>query len=168
MKAVLFEDRVILKDESQISRLIQRGFGSKTEDALELTLLEALFLMERGTLKVIEKGKEVNRDHILKVSGNEVDFLRRYIVYKELRERGYVLKTGFKFGAHFRVYERGEFSIDGHSMFLVHVLPEDAQLNFPDISRAVRLTQSVKKRLIYAVVDHENDITFYKIERINP
>jgi tRNA-intron endonuclease len=168
MKGMLIEDRIIIRDEPQAMRLTQKGFGKHKDDTLELSHLEALFLMERGTLSVFQKEKEVDRDMLIKRSGNEEDFLRRYGVYKDLRGRGYVLKTGFKFGAHFRVYERGEFSQEGHSAFLVHVVPEDSTMAFPELSRAVRLSQSVKKRMIFAVVDHEGDITYYQIDRMLP
>jgi tRNA-intron endonuclease len=168
MKGELFNDKVIARKDSQIQRLIQRGFGSDKDESIEFTLLEALFLFERGTIEVFSKGKKVERRSIIKASGNEEDFLRRYSVYKDLRERGFVVKTGFKFGSHFRVYERGKFSKEAHSAFLVHVMPEDAVMSFPELSRAVRLTQSVKKRMLFAVVDHEGDITYYQIDRIVP
>jgi tRNA-intron endonuclease len=167
MMGELFADRVVVK-ETRIQRLIQRGFGTKKEDHLELSLLEALFLMERGSLEVFEKGKKIERDYIVKRAGDEGDFSQRFSVYRELRERGYVVKTGFKFGAHFRVYQRGEYSDDGHSSMLVHVVSEDSGMTFPELSRAVRLTQSVKKKLVFAVVDHEGDITYYQIDRIIP
>lgn len=30
----------------------------------------------------------------------------KYLVYKDLRTRGYIVKTGLKYGADFRLYER--------------------------------------------------------------
>ncbi|RMF90280.1 MAG: tRNA-intron lyase [Methanobacteriota archaeon] len=168
MDGELIEDKVIVRDGPGATRLAQRGFGTLKEGALELSLLEALFLMERGTLKVHVKGEEAGKDILIKRSEGEEDFLLRYSVYSDLRKRGYVVKTGFKFGVHFRVYERGEFSSEGHSAILVHVVPEDSTMTFPDISRAVRLAKSVKKRMIFAVVDHEGDITYYQIDRVVP
>jgi tRNA-intron endonuclease len=168
MKGNLFDDKVWISDEPQVQRLAQRGFGTLKNGGMELSLLESLYLTERGTLSVEEKGEPINRDQIIKRSDKESDFPRRYAVYKDLRERGFVVKTGFKFGVHFRVYERGGFSLGGHSAFLVHVMSEDSQMSFPELSRAVRLTQSVKKNLIFAIVDHEGDITYYQIERIIP
>jgi tRNA-intron endonuclease len=168
MEGELIEDKVMIRDEPQIQRLVQRGFGVRKDAALELSLLETLFLIERGTLEVESKGKKVGRDAVLERSEDEADFQRRYAIYNDLRTRGYVVKTGFKFGAHFRVYEKGEFSQDGHSAFLVHALPEDSVMSLPELARAVRLTQSVKKRLMFAVVDHEGDITYYQIDRIIP
>ena len=168
MQGELLDDRVLIRDESQAQRLIQKGFGVNREGVLELSLLEALFLFERNSLEAVSKGTKVDRVRLIKASGNEEDFQRRYKVYKDLREKGYVVKTGFKYGAHFRVYERGEFSQEGHSALLVHVVPEDAVMSFPELSRAVRLTQSVKKRMLFAVLDHEGDITYYQVDRVLP
>ncbi len=168
MEGELLDDRVLIRDEAQAQRLSQRGFGVKKDGDLELSLLEALFLIDRNSLIVSAGGALVDKEGIVRCSGNEKDFLRRYAVYKDLRERGYVVKTGFKFGAHFRVYERGDFTDDSHSKLLVHVASEDETMGFPELSRVVRLTQSVKKRLLFAVVDHEGDITYFQVDRIVP
>lgn len=166
MDARLVEDKIIVDEQPSIDRLNQKGFGRKVEDRLELSLLEGLFLLERESLKILENKKEVTREDILK-RVEEKEFMLRYRVYKDLRERGYILKTGFKFGAHFRVYERGEYATE-HSKFLVHTVPESYTFSFPEVSRAVRLAQGVKKTIIFAVVDDEGDITYYSVERITP
>lgn len=166
MGAFLAEDKVLIDDEPTITRLHQKGFGKRIQGTLELSLLEALFLLERESIKVLEKSRECAPEDVLK-RVDEEEFLLRYRVYKDLRERGYIVKTGFKFGAHFRVYERGE-SIKEHSRYLVHAVKESEVLAFPELSRAVRLTQGVKKTMIFAVVDDEGDITYYSVERITP
>ena len=168
MKAELTDDMLVVKDKKQIQRLHQRGFGTLKEGELGLSPLESLFLIDRGTLNAVIEGNDLGRDELIERFGKEPEFLRRYSVYKDLREKGYVVKSGFKFGAHFRVYERGEFSQDGHSALLVHVVPEDEEFGFAELSRAVRLTQSVKKSLMFAVVDYEGDITYYQVDRITP
>lgn len=166
MDARLVEDKIIVEDKPSIDRLHQKGFGKKVGDKLELSLLEGLFLIERESLKILENKKEVTREDVLK-RVDEKEFVLRYRVYKDLRERGYILKTGFKFGAHFRVYERGEFLTE-HSKYLVHAVPENYIISFPEMARAVRLTQGVKKKIMFAVVDDEGDITYYSVERITP
>jgi tRNA-intron endonuclease len=166
MGAFLVKDRIIVDDEATITKLHQRGFGKRVNGRLELSLLEGLFLLERGTIKVLEEAREVLPEEILG-RAKEEDFVLRYRVYKDLRERGMIVKTGFKFGAHFRVYERGEFPKE-HSKYLVHAVPEDQILSFPELARAVRLAQGVKKALLFAVVDHEGDVTYYRVGRITP
>lgn len=163
---VLKDNRVVVEDQPLASRLEQRGFGKKVGDKLELSLLEGLYLLERGTLKIFDGKKELTQQELRKRT-KEKDFSLRYRVYKDLRERGFVVKTGFKFGAHFRVYERGEFLTE-HSKFLVHAVPENYVISFPEMSRAVRLAQGVKKKIMFAVVDEEGDITYYSVDRVVP
>jgi len=166
MTALLIEDRVVVEDTAEVDRLQQKGFGSKSGDKLELSLLEALYLLEKGSLSIKLNGRDAKADDITsKVT--EKDFNLRYKVYADLRERGYVAKTGFKFGAHFRVYDRGGYPKD-HSMYLVHCAAEANSLTFPELSRVVRLTEGVKKTLVFAVEDEEGDVTYYSIGRITP
>lgn len=166
MKAILIEDKVVVDDEAAAARLHQRGYGKRVQGRLELSLLEALFLLERESIEVLEEGRECAPGDILR-KVKEEEFMLRYRVYKDLRERGYIVKTGFKFGAHFRVYDRGE-SIKEHSRYLVHAVKESETLCFPELSRAVRLAHGVKKTMVFAVVDEEGDVTYYRVERMTP
>lgn len=166
MSARLFEDRVVVDDEASVSRLQQKGFGRKSGEKLELSLLEALYLIEKGSLDVEINGRNAVVGD-LKSRVMEKNFPLRYHIYRDLRDRGYIIKTGFKFGAHFRVYERGEFPSE-HSKYLVHGVTEKDTLSFPELSRAVRLAEGVKKTLVFAVVDEEGDVTYYSVNRMTP
>jgi len=165
MTAILEDDRVIVTDEKTASRLHQRGFGKPMESSLLLSLEEGLYLMEKGTIQVERDGRPL--DFRAMVSALEEGAYNRYLVYRDLRDRGYIVRTGFKFGAHFRVYDRGE-GLDSHSKTLVHVVTQGSSMEFPELSRAVRLAQGVKKEMVFAVVDGEGDVTYYKVERITP
>jgi tRNA-intron endonuclease len=81
-------------------------------------------------------------------------------VYKELISNGLIVKTGFKYGCNFRAY-RG--SMDDHSDFLIHVL--EREVEWYEISRAVRLAASVRKEMIFATI-HEEKSYFIRIKRI--
>lgn len=168
MAIFLKEDRIVVDDEAAASRLLQKGFGKRTDmgGRLELSLIEGLYLVDRGSITVMKGKREVSSADIVKIAAEE-DFQLRYKVYADLRERGHVVKTGFKFGAHFRVYGRGE-SLSGHSKYLVHAVPESAVYSFHDVSRIVRLTHGVKKEILFAVVDDEGDITYYNVKRVTP
>lgn len=76
-------------------------------------------------------------------------FSAKFAVYEDLRERGLIPKTGFKFGSHFRVYEA---SCDKHSAFLVHVLPAEHTFSTHELARAVRLAHGVRKRMLFAFI----------------
>ena len=103
-----------------------------------------------------------------KFTKGDKDFPRKYIVYRDLRSRGFVVKTGFKFGTHYRVYSRGIKPGEGHAIWLVHCVPEEFTCDFHTFSGKIRLAQNVIKKMIYALVGKEGDITYYKIERFKP
>ncbi len=168
MSAFLKDDKIIIEDEKTASKLQQKSFGKKVGNGgrLELSLVEGLYLIDRGSITIVDGKREITVDDIIKIA-KEDDFGLKCKVYADLRERGHIVKTGFKFGAHFRVYGRGE-SISEHSKYLVHVVPETAVYLFHEVSRIVRLAHGVKKDIIFAVVDDEGDITYYKIERVTP
>jgi len=88
----------------------------------------------------------------------ESNFMIKYAVYEKLRNNGLVPKTGFKFGTHFRVYENIEdLSKLPHSEYLVHAIEHDHVFSLQQLSRAVRLANSVRKEMIYGSVDSQVD-----------
>ena len=102
-----------------------------------------------------------------KIIQNE-DLFYRYIVYQDLRNRGYIVKTGFKYGSEFRLYERGKSPGNGHSDFVVRVLTENQDISVLNFSSYVRVAHGVNKKLLLAVVDDEQDITYYNVEWTRP
>ncbi len=169
--AVLVDGRVIVTDPELAEELEQKGYGEKEKDKLILSPEEALYLVEKRKNFSVqdEKGKELSFEQLLKkLSRLDKEFGRKYLVFKDLRDRGFCVRTGFKWGTHYRVYARGDRPGKGHAIWLVHVVPEEYKCSFPELSRAVRLAQNVRKKMIYAVLDKEGDITYYKIERITP
>lgn len=151
--AVLLDDRVLAWDPPP--ELYERGFyGQPLDDegtALQLSLVEATYLADRGVLAV-PGGRDAVLDRGRAVEGQRFD--RRLRVYRVLRERGVVPKTGFKFGADFRTYA-DVTSVDelGHSELLVRVLPADHVFPPRDLSLDVRLAHGVRKRMVFALVD---------------
>jgi len=169
-KAVLFKERVILTDKQTAELLYNKTFFGKMmdEERLLLSLTEALYLAEKNVLKLSDmEGRALtNEEFAEKASGIDAEFEKKYTVYKELKERGFVPKTGFKFGTHFRVYRKIE-SLDTipHSEFLLHVISQDHEFKLPVTSGAIRLANSVKKRMIYAA-DFGNRLEYIEFERI--
>jgi len=172
----LLEQRVVIWDKKVFDELQDSGFGKLVEDRLELALVEVMFLIEKEKLKVRVEGKKKFMkknefyDYAIK---NERNFHARFIVYSDLRERGFIVKTGFKFGCDFRVYARGVKIKKGpkeaheHTKWVVHAIPEEFSCSFSELSRAVRLAQNIRTEMIWAVVDSENDVTYYGIKRLS-
>jgi len=136
-------------------------------------------LMEKGMLKVFvledDKKKYLKLPELVRFASQRVNqFHSQFIVYRDLRNRGFLVKTGFKFGAHFRLYERGVKLKRGpkapheHTKAIVHAVSEESAFSLPEMSRAVRLAQNIRATMWWAVVDKEGDVTYYQIARITP
>ncbi|WP_297073921.1 tRNA-intron lyase, partial [Thermococcus sp.] len=136
--------RVFSTDQNAINGLHnKRHFGKLVEGKLFLSLLEATYLVERGKIEVREGKRKLTVEELMELGRKRDElFDAKYLVYKDLRDRGYTVKSGLKFGSHFRVYRRG---MDEHSQWLVWVLPENSRLSPNDITARVRVAHGVRK-----------------------
>lgn len=179
----LLENRVIIWDKEAIALYDEAGYGKPLPEdkpnRIELELAEATYLVEKEKLKVFEKQKSKKKklsfDDLIRIGNENVNqFHTQFLVFRDLRERGYVVKTGFKFGAHFRVYERGVKLVRGpkapheHTKFIVHAVPEESAFSLPEMSRAVRLAHNIRATFVWAVLDKEGSATYYEIKRLTP
>ena len=168
-----YRSKFMVWDEAQANQLHQRGsFGKPLSGGkLQLAPIEALYLLGEGKIRVVDgkTGRPLTFEKLsAKLAKIDLDIMLKYIAYADLRSRGYVVKTGLKFGAHFRVYERGERPGETHSKYVVQAIPESATLAPTDLARAVRLAHSVRKGMLFAVVDDEGDVTYYSLSREKP
>ena len=144
-KASLLGDRVTLWDTDLAVNLYENDFYGKltNENRLLLSLVEAAYLIKKGLLELSLRFEQFI-EHAAHI---ESEFMAKYAVYEDLREKGLILKTGFKFGSHFRVYKATN---QKHSLNLIHALPEEHVFSMPELARAVRLAHGVKKRMIFS------------------
>ena len=167
-KGNLYNNKIIIEDDIS-KQLHEQGFyGNLEDDRLNISILEALYLSEINDLKV-ENGfnkKELTSQQILDKGVNtQDDFKLRYDIYKDLRSKDLVPKTGFKYGAVFRAYE-GDPD-DHHAEYIVQPITDDYECSWYEISRAVRVAHSVKKKFLFGVKRNE-EIKYMKINRVTP
>jgi tRNA-intron endonuclease len=164
MRGKLMESQVVFESEPEVSKLHSKGFyGKIKEKKLYLNFLEALYLLEKDKIEVEVEGEQLDFSQLLEIARSEAEFDIRYFVYKDLRDRGLIVKTGFKYGCHFRVYRKGP---EEHAEYLVHVIPEKREFQTYDIVKHCRLAHSVNKLMVFAFIDEEGDITYYSVERM--
>lgn len=164
MRGKLMESQVVFENEPEVSKLHSKGFyGKIKEKKLYLNFLEALYLLEKDKIEVEVEGELLDFSQLLEIARLEAEFDIRYFVYKDLRDRGLIVKTGFKYGCHFRVYRKGP---EEHAEYLVHVIPEKREFQTYDIVKHCRLAHSVNKLMVFAFIDEEGDITYYSVGRM--
>jgi tRNA-intron endonuclease len=158
---------VLVFSRPEIDRLAQKGFGERKEGHLVLDLFEALFLTERKRFAVLHRGKKLSESALRSLGQKSEDrFFKKFVVFADLRERGFVVRTGFKFGFDFRVYPRGKKPNKAHTEFVVEVKSQGEKLGMPQLSRMVRMSQTLHTQCLVAVVDSENEINYYSLSRL--
>lgn len=172
VKGVLSGERVITEDSDAAREFYsQSRFGSVLEGGkIQLSLLEGLYLMEAGKLEVKSPaGRKLSFEGFLKKAQKiEPNFWIRYCVFKDIRNRGYIIKTALKFGADFRVYERGVKPGEDHAKWVVFPVHEASSFTWHEFAAKNRVAHSTKKRLLIGIVDDEGDVTYYEIRWMRP
>jgi tRNA-intron endonuclease, archaea type len=169
--ALLAGTRVITESSDDAREFYnQSRFGTIQGDKVELSLLEALYLMEKSRLTIkSEAGRALKfESYVKKARKEEPNFWIRYIVFKDMRNRGYIVKTALKFGADFRVYDRGIKPGEDHAKWIIFPVHEASVYSWHEFSSKNRVAHSTKKRLLLGVVDDENDVTYYEVRWMRP
>jgi tRNA-intron endonuclease len=168
---VFAKDSVVINDEQDANRVFNKGwFGAIIEKKLILSLVEALFLMEKGDITVADsKGKPLSFNNFTKkAEKTDHRFRTRYFVYSDIRKRGYITKTALKYGADFRVYERGSKPGETHAKWVLYAVSESEAFSWRGFAAMMRVAHSVRKTLLIGVVDDEGDVTYYTVNWIRP
>ncbi len=156
------EDMTTVAEDSHDSKVIytelwfgQYGTYKLGEHGIlnKLDVYETLYLIDNNVLTVSNS----TRNEVYNTAyQRRSDFPKLYQVYSDWRDKGYVVKTGFKFGTHFRIYFPGAKPIRDdpswvHSKHVIHVFPRDVKLLISEWARAIRVAHSVRKTFILAI-----------------
>ncbi|MGM5479838.1 MAG: tRNA-intron lyase [Nanobdellota archaeon] len=165
-------ERVLTESCDRARELNNKGaFGTILDDGkVQLSLTEGLYLFEKNKLSMVDGNNKILdfEKFVRKANRVEPNFWIRYAVYKDLRDRGYVVKTALKFGADFRVYDRGIKPGQDHARWIVYPVHEGERYTWFDFAAKNRVAHSTKKRLLMGVVDDENDVTYWEIKWVRP
>lgn len=172
VKAILCSEKVITESSDEARTLNNQScFGSVGDNGkIELSLLEGLYLMEKSKLEIkSQAGRKISfESFVRRARKTEPNFWTRYRVFKDMRNRGYIIKTALKFGADFRVYDRGIKPGEDHARWIVYPVHEGETLTWYEFAAKNRVAHSTKKRLLMGIVDDEGDVTYYEIRWLRP
>ncbi|HXW67250.1 MAG TPA: tRNA-intron lyase [Thermoplasmata archaeon] len=166
----LSDDRVTVHEPTAVEGLGRAlAYGSRVGSRLELSLIEAAYLVDTGQLALrdAKTGRAVSRER-LERRARRLDprFVERRAAYRDLRGRKLVVKTGFKYGAHFRAYPRNPEH--AHARYLVQAVPATHRAAWPEIAGGVRVAQGVRKEFVIAGVGDDGRIRFLALDRVRP
>ena len=174
MKSELIENRLIIWNLSDSKKLFSSGYYGKPigipkpkpddiDVPLILDLIEGYYLMIKSKIQVFKNKKKVTIQNMLKICReHHYNFDKKFQVYNDFREKGYIVSPGIKFGCDFAVYQRGP-GID-HAPFLVQVYNRNENISSTDVVLAGRLATSVKKQFVLAIPYNNNRINYIALD----
>jgi tRNA-intron endonuclease len=143
-------------------QLRNKGYGDKENNNYLLETYEALYLLHLNKL-VITNGDVVDFSDLLKHALRyDKEIVTKFLVYRDLRSRGYVVKEGFGFGTDFRVYERGGYE-KKRAKYVVFCVNEGINVKVGELSKHVREIETMGKNAIAAVVERRGEVIYYKL-----
>jgi tRNA-intron endonuclease len=167
IKGLLGKKGVTVSKESDVNELSSRGYGVPKKGELLLSFYEALYLSEKGILEVENKmGEKEDFQGLLQLYEDaEAEAWVKYLAYRDLRSRGYVVREGFGLGVDFRVYERGEYSKDT-AKYLILSVQEGKPISLENLTSVLRQSQSLKKELVLAVMNRRGEVVYYSVSQL--
>jgi tRNA-intron endonuclease len=172
IKALFLKENVVMENSDAARELYnQSRFGHALADGrIELSLLEGLYLLDKKKVKISDyRSKNMLRDDFIKRAQRvDKNFRVRYSVFHDLRKRGYIVKTALKFGADFRVYNRGVKPGEDHAKWVVYPVHESGAVTWYEFAAKNRVAHSTKKKLLIGVVDDEGDVSYWEVRWLRP
>lgn len=172
VKAYLSQGRILSENSDTARSLYQQSrFGSLLANGLvQFSLAEVLYLLEKNKIELFDgKNQSVDAEKFLqKAKKSDKNFWVRFCVFRDIRDRGYIIKTALKFGADFRVYDRGVKPGEDHAKWVLFPVHESAVMTWYDFAAKTRVAHSTKKKLLIAVVDDEGDVSYWETRWLRP
>jgi len=174
LKGEIVENRIIVWDIQESRDLFRNGYFGKPigipkpnpdeiNVPLILDLMEGCYLLEISKIKIYRDKKKVSLDELIKICREEYhNFDKKYLVYKDFREKEYVVNPGIKFGCDFAVYNRGP-GID-HAPYLIQVYNKNDSISSTGVVLAGRLASSVKKQFILAIPSGKSSVDYLALD----
>ena len=162
------EKNIVLISNKEMQHALElKGYGETSNKKFFLSFFESLYLLFAQKLKLTKGKKIIDFDSLMQIYTNhDKDILTKFLIYRDLRSRGYIVKDGFGFGSDFRVYERGHFGEKG-AKYLIFGLNEGKQEKIGQLQKKIEQITQMGKEPIIAVIERRGEIIYYKISRIN-
>lgn len=161
-----FSSDKIFSNSSEAYSLYEKSrFGEKESKKIIYSFVEALYLVKNRKMNIYLRKKLLDFEEILrKIKRYDKRIELKYEVYSNLRKRGYIVKTALKFGADFRVYDKGIKPGEDHAKWILLVVRENEILKWYDFAARNRIAHSTKKSLLIGIVDEERKISYYECQ----
>jgi tRNA-intron endonuclease len=176
VEGILSKDRVIVSDPEAIQEFYYNSYIGELEkeepdtEKLSLNPVEVLLLSERKRLLIYidnDKNNDVYDFEALLTHFSQYDdhLWHKYIIYMDLRKRGYLVRSGYGDGIEFRVFKRGADFENESARYLIYPVFEGSPIELRDLDKISRVALSSRKDLIVATVDRLSRAIYYSVNK---
>jgi tRNA-intron endonuclease, archaea type len=164
--AILEDGMVKPTEKERYGELEESGYGVREGKELALRDYEALYLLYAKKLDLEDKaGNRMRFEKLAEFAQKRAgDAWTKFVIYRDLRSRGYIVKEGFGFGTDLRVYERGDYP-KKPAKYVVFALDEGIEKGMADLEKSVKEMAKMGKEAIIAVIERRGEVTYYKVSR---
>ena len=174
MKSELIDNRIVVWKIKDSQKLFTQGYYGKPigiakpkldeiDAPLILDLIEGYYLLQKSKLTIFKLKKKVTEKQMLEICRKEYhNFDKKFLVYKNFRDKGYIVNPGIKFGCDFAVYQKGP-GID-HAPYLVQVYNTSDTITTTGVVLAGRLATTVRKQFILAIPRGKEDVNYLALD----
>jgi len=167
LKGTLSAEGVILSEKFE--NLVSRGYGRRVDGKIVLAPYEALYLLDKGIIEVLKNKSGVKlsfQDLLHYFRRIDKNIWVKFLIYRDLRNRGYVVREGFGLGLDFRLYDRGDYGKEPAKNIVFGIL-EGKPVSVKELSEVLRKVQNLKKNLILAVVNRRGEVVYYSLSTLS-
>jgi len=167
--AVLNLEDVLASGPFAISLHNRGHFGTPVDKGLRLNGFEALHLYELGRIEIKKDDNPYNEKDLVKYfSQITPNFMLRYLVYKDLRNRGYILNIGLGSSFFFRLYARNTTPKKDGAKYYVTPLQEGGSIPLKELDNLVQIAKKSNKILLFGMVDAVGDVSYLQLTQLLP
>ena len=160
--------KIVIREQRHQDQLRNKGFGEVFNKEFLLDELEALYLLQNKKIIINYNNNKSGfafSDFLKILIKKDKKLLTKFLVYRDLRSKGYVVKIGFGFGTDFRVYERGEYSKKS-SRYVAIGINEGTNIKASTFVSTLEQIETMGKNAVIAVVERRGEVIYYKISRV--
>lgn len=166
VEGTLVKDHVLVSNKDMQHSLELKGFGEEMKKKFFLKPFESLYLLYVDKLKLFRGKSLVDFDSMMtECMKIDPDSFTKFLIYRDLRTKGYVAKDGFGFGSDFRVYERGQFGEKG-AKYVVFGMTEGKREKIGLLQKQIEDITTMGKEPVIAVIERRGEVIYYKVSKI--
>jgi len=175
VEGIIENDKVIIEDSDGIVEFYEGSYIGNLEEKenkniLILDPIEVLLLCERKRI-ILWEDNDKNKDQydfeglLSYFSQFDNELWQKYVIYMDLRRRGYIVRSGYGDGIEFRVYKRGADFNEDVAKYLIYPVFEGAPIELRDLDKISRVALSSRKDLVVATVDRMSKAIYYSVKK---